>query len=329
MQVREKVILYLVVPCYNEETGLVQSSEKLKIKMNQLITSKVISKESKVMLVDDGSKDNTGKLISKICEDNSIFTGLILSRNFGHQSAIMAGMMTAKEYADAVITIDADLQQDINAIDQFIEKYNAGNEIVYGIRNNRDTDGGFKKITATLYYKLLSFLGVDIIPNHADYRLVSKKALNALSEYKEVNLFLRGLIHLIGFQSDVVYFDVKEREFGESKYTFSKMMTLAIDGITSLSIRPIRIIMVLGLIMSGISVIMIGVSIVDWFRGVNVAGYTTSLISIWLVGGTTILSLGIIGEYIGRIYLETKSRPRYIIDSFIWKNGDKIDGSEN
>ncbi|MEG0239400.1 MAG: glycosyltransferase family 2 protein [Anaerorhabdus sp.] len=317
-------VIYIVVPCYNESEGLKQSCEKLEIKMNELIkTKKMISKKSKVMLVNDGSKDDTGKIITEICENNSLFSGLLLSKNVGHQNAILAGMMTSKDYADAVITIDADLQQDINALDNFIEKFQDGNEIVYGIRNDRSTDGVFKKMTATLYYKLLSFLGVDIIPNHADYRLMSKKALEALGEFKEVNLFLRGLIHLIGFQSDTVYFDVKEREFGKSKYTLSKMLTLATDGITSLSIKPIRIIMIIGVVMFLLSIIMIGISIIDWFKGVNVAGYTTSLISIWLVGGITILSLGIIGEYIGRIYMETKHRPRYIIESFIWKDENK------
>lgn len=319
-----KKIIYLVVPCYNEAEGIRQSCEKLEIKMSELVNDKnLISNKSKVMLVNDGSKDDTAKIIAEICEKNSLFSGLLLSKNVGHQNAILAGMMTAKEYADAVITIDADLQQDINALDSFIQKFYDGNEIVYGIRNDRNTDGFLKKLTATMYYKLLSFLGVDIIPNHADYRLMSKKALDALGEFKEVNLFLRGLIHLIGFQSDVVYFDVKEREYGSSKYTLSKMLTLATDGITSLSIKPIRIIMIVGVFMFLFSIIMIGISIFDWFKGVNVAGYTTSLISIWLVGGITILSLGIIGEYIGRIYLETKHRPRYIVESFIWKDEKK------
>lgn len=315
-------ILYIVVPCYNEEECFEHSLEKLISKLNQLIFEGKIDKESKIMFVDDGSKDNTRKLITTACEKDYHCSGLFLSKNFGHQSAILSGMMASKEYADIVITIDADLQQDIDAIDNFIEKYKQGNEIVYGIRNDRKSDTGFKKITATIYYRILSILGVDIIPNHADYRLMSKKSLDALGEYKEINLFLRGLIHLIGFQSDVVYFDVKEREYGTSKYTLKKMVTLAADGITSLSIRPIRIIMGIGLCMFTLSIVMIIISLVDWVNGLNIAGYTTSLISIWLVGGITILSLGIIGEYIGRIYLETKHRPRYIIDSFIWKESE-------
>lgn len=318
-------ILYIVVPCYNEEECFEHSLDKLTNKLQQLILEDKIDQKSKILFVDDGSKDNTRKLITKACDSNYQCAGIFLSKNFGHQSAILSGMLISKEYADIVITIDVDLQQDINAIDKFIEKYEEGNEIVYGVRNDRKSDTGFKKITATFYYKLLSLLGVDIIPNHADYRLMSKKALNALGEYKEINLFLRGLIHLIGFQSDVVYFDVKEREFGSSKYTLKKMITLAADGITSLSIRPIRIIMCLGLFMFVFSIGMIIISLVDWINGLNIAGYTTSLISIWLVGGITILSLGIIGEYVGRIYLETKHRPRYIIDSFIWKESEYKD----
>lgn len=318
MGMKSNAILYLVVPCYNECEVLKKSAQILKEKVIKLIEDSKINKESKIVLIDDGSQDITREIINDLCED-TIFSGIILSKNFGHQNAIMAGMMFSKDYADIVVTIDADLQQDVEALDLFIEKYYEGNQIVYGIRNNRKTDGQFKRSSANLYYKILSFLGVDIIPNHADYRLMSKKSLQALSQFKEVNLFLRGLIHLVGFQSDVVYFDVKKREYGKSKYTLSKMITLAIDGITSLSIRPIRIILCLGLFMFIFSMFMIVTSFIDWTRGINIVGYTTLMISIWLVGGISILSLGIIGEYIGRIYLETKERPRYIIDSVIWK----------
>lgn len=235
----------------------------------------------------------------------------------------MAGMLTARQYADMVVTIDADLQQDIEALDEFIKCYRDGCEIVYGVRNDRDTDGFFKKITATLFYKLMHILGCNVLSNHADYRLLSKKALDALAEHKEVNLFLRGLIPTMGFQSDVVYFDVKEREAGKSKYTLKKMFALAVDGITSMSTRPIQIITLIGFFVSLFSAIMIIYCIWDWFSGHNVPGYTTTVVVSLLMGGLTIFSLGIVGEYVGKIYLEAKARPRYIVESFIWKDGDE------
>ena len=219
-----------------------------------------------------------------------------------------------------VVTIDGDLQQDIEALDAFIECYQEGCEIVYGIRNSRDTDGFLKKMTATWFYRLMNWLGCNVIPNHADYRLLSSVALHALAEYKEVNLFLRGLIPTIGFQSDVVYFDVKKREAGHSKYTFKKMAGLAVDGITSMSIRPIRMITALGFLVSMLSALMIIVCLVDWMIGKNVPGYTTMIVVSCLIGGLTIFSMGIVGEYVGKIYLETKARPRYIVDAVIWKD---------
>ena len=324
--------LYLVVPCYNEEEALPHSAQVMREKLNRLMQEGKVSAQSKILLVNDGSRDKTWKLIHDLCDTDPVFSGLSFSRNYGHQSAILAGMMAAGQHADIAVTIDADLQQDIGALDQFLEKYQAGCEIVYGIRNDRNTDGFFKKMTANAFYGLMHLLGCKVMSNHADYRLLSKKALDALAEYKEVNLFLRGLIPTMGFQSDVVYFDVKEREAGTSKYTFRKMMTLATDGITSMSTRPIQLITLLGFLVSVFSFIMIIYCVWDWFYGRNVPGYTTSLVVSLLMGGITIFSLGVVGEYVGKIYLEAKARPRYIVESFIWKEGNTendIDSSED
>ena len=313
-------VLYLVVPCYNEEEILERTAEVMREKISRLIKEGKASEKSKIMFVNDGSKDHTWKIISELCREDAVFTGICLSRNYGHQSAILAGMMEAVKHADMVVTIDGDLQQDIEALDAFIECYQEGCEIVYGIRNSRDTDGFLKKMTATWFYRLMNWLGCNVIPNHADYRLLSSVALHALAEYKEVNLFLRGLIPTIGFQSDVVYFDVKKREAGHSKYTFKKMAGLAVDGITSMSIRPIRMITALGFLVSMLSALMIIVCLVDWMIGKNVPGYTTMIVVSCLIGGLTIFSMGIVGEYVGKIYLETMARPRYIVDAVIWKD---------
>ena len=314
--------LYLVVPCYNEEEALPHSAQVMREKIGRLMEEGKISPQSKILLVNDGSRDKTWQLIHSLCDTDPVFSGLSFSRNYGHQSAILAGMMAARQHADIAVTIDADLQQDIEALDQFLEKYQAGCEIVYGIRNDRNTDGFFKRLTANAFYGLMHLLGCNVMSNHADYRLLPMKALDALAEYKEVNLFLRGLIPTMGFQSDVVYFDVKEREAGTSKYTFRKMLNLATDGITSMSTRPIQLITIMGFLMSVFSFCMIVYCIVDWFLGRNVPGYTTSLVVSLLMGGLTIFSLGIVGEYVGKIYLETKARPRYIVESFIWKEGN-------
>lgn len=315
-------ILYLVVPCYNEEEVLRHAAEVMREKMQRLCAEGKVSARSKIMFVNDGSKDDTWKIIVELCREDSIFSGVCLSKNYGHQKAILAGMMEAKAHADMVVTIDADLQQDIEALDRFIESYQNGSEIVYGIRNDRNTDGFFKKITATGFNGLMGALGCNVMKNHADYRLLSKTALEALSEYKEVNLFLRGLIPTMGFPSDVVYFDVKEREAGHSKYTLQKMMALAIDGITSMSTRPLRMITILGFLVSIFSFVMIIICLVDWAMGRNLQGYTTTLVGSLLIGGLTIFSLGVVGEYVGKIYLETKERPRYFISAAIWKEDD-------
>lgn len=315
-------VLYLVVPCYNEAEVLPHTAEVMKDKMERLIKEKKVSAKSKIMFVDDGSRDDTWKIIYELSNQSCIFSGLSFSRNYGHQSAILAGMMASRLHADMVVTIDADLQQDLEALDRFIECYQNGCEIVYGIRNNRDTDTLFKKLTANAFYRFMHLLGCKVMSNHADYRLLSKRALDALAEYKEVNLFLRGLIPAMGFQSDVVYFDVKEREAGTSKYTMRKMVKLAVDGITSMSTRPIQLITILGFIVCLFSIGMIVYCLVDWAQGRNVPGYTTSLVISLLMGGLTLLSIGIVGEYVGKIYLEAKARPRYIVQSFIWKENE-------
>lgn len=321
---REIPILYLVVPCYNEEEVVEKTASVMKEKLERLERENKVKKGSRIMFVNDGSKDATLRLLHEIAARDGIFSVVSLAGNYGHQSAILAGMMTARAHADVVVTIDADLQQDIEALDLFLEKYMAGCEVVYGVRNDRHSDGVFKKATATAYYRFMHLLGSRVITNHADYRLLSKKALDALSEYQETNLFLRGLIPTMGFSSDVVYFDVKAREAGHSKYTLSKMLTLAMDGITSMSVRPLRLIGGLGFLVFLFSMVMCVISLVDWAMGNNVPGYTTTLIVSLLIGGITLLSLGIIGEYIGKIYMETKHRPRYIIDTVVLR-GDEED----
>ena len=315
-------VLYLVVPCYNEEEIIESSIKKLDEKIRRLIASDKISAKSKIVFVNDGSRDKTLEILHREAKSNSLISVISFSTNFGHQSAILAGMLSSVNCADMVITIDADLQQDIEALDDFIACYENGCEIVYGVRTDRDSDSFFKKFTATMYYKLLHWLGCDIITNHADYRLMSSKALKALQQYDEVNLFLRGLIPTLGFQSDIVYFEVKKREAGSSKYTLKKMVQLATDGITSLSVKPLRIIIALGLITCVFSVMMMIFSLIGWIQGNNIPGYTTSLLVSLILGGVTLLSLGIIGEYVGKIYMETKGRPRYIIDSMIWNEND-------
>lgn len=306
--------LYLVVPCYNEEEMLPIACEELTEKLTTLINNNKISKDSKIMLVDDGSKDKTWEIISKLNSENALVTGLKLSRNKGHQNAVLAGLMTAKERADIVISLDADLQDDINAIDKMLEKRAEGCEIVYGVRSSRTTDTFFKRTTAQGYYKVLKHLGVDITYNHADYRLMSKKAIEGLEKFDEVNLFLRGIVPMIGYKSDIVTYERNERIAGESKYPLKKMLAFAFEGITSLSVKPIRFITSLGVIIFTFSIILIIYFLAVWLAGKTVQGWTTIVLSVWAIGGLQILSIGIIGEYIGKIYLETKSRPKYIIE---------------
>ncbi len=310
---KNKDILYIVVPCYNEELVLKETTKRLKEKIENLVASKKISKKSRVLYVNDGSKDKTWELIKKINEEEEYFTGLSLSRNRGHQNALLAGLMTAKEKANLVISMDADLQDDIHAIDEMIKKYNEGSDIVYGVRSSRKKDTFFKKVTAEGFYKFMKLMGVDIVFNHADYRLTSKRVLDELENFKEVNLFLRGLFPLIGFKTEIVYYERKERFAGESKYPLKKMLNFAWDGISSFSVKPLRFITGLGFLLTLFSILVLIYSLIVKIIGNAVSGWTFIVCSIWFVGGLQMLSLGIIGEYIGKIYNETKQRPRYII----------------
>lgn len=312
-------ILYIVVPCYNEEAVLHETSKRLKEKMTALINDKKISDKSRVLFVDDGSKDKTWEIIEELHGSDDLFSGLKLSRNKGHQNALLAGLMTAKELADISISMDADLQDDINVVDQFVDKYHDGCDIVYGVRSSRKTDTAFKRGTAGMFYKFMRLLGVDIIDNHADYRLISKRALEALSQFKEVNLFLRGIVKQIGFKSDIVYYERSERFAGESKYPLKKMLAFAFDGITSFSVKPIRLVTVVGFLVFLISISMIIYTIVQTCLGNTEAGWSSLMCSIWFLSGLQIMALGIVGEYIGKIYTEVKARPKYIIDKFINK----------
>ena len=305
--------LYLVIPCYNEEEVLNETTRQLKEKMETLIKNKKISSKSKVMYVNDGSKDKTWELIKDINKKEKLFTGISLSRNRGHQNALLGGLMTAKNYADIIISMDADLQDDINAIDEMIDRYNAGNDIVYGVRSARKTDTWFKRTTAEGFYKFMNMLGVDVVYNHADYRLTSKRVLEELSNFREVNLFLRGMFPLVGFKSDNVYYERKERFAGESKYPLKKMLNFAWDGITSFSVKPLRMICNVGFLVLFISICIMLYALIQKIIGNTVSGWTFLTISIWFIGGLQMISIGIIGEYIGKVYSETKQRPRYII----------------
>lgn len=306
-------ILYVVIPCYNEEEVLHETTKRMKEKMKGLIKSKKISDKSRVMYVNDGSKDKTWEMIKEIHEKEDLFTGVTLSRNRGHQNALLGGLMTAKNYADIVISMDADLQDDINAIDEMVQKYKDGNDIVYGVRSARKTDTFFKRVTAEGFYKFMKILGVDCVYNHADYRLTSKRVLEEFSNFKEVNLFLRGMFPLVGFKSDVVYYERNERFAGESKYPLKKMLNFAWDGITSFSVKPLRLICTLGFGILFVSIAIMIYALVQKILGNTVSGWTFLTISIWLIGGIQMISIGIIGEYIGKMYSETKARPRFII----------------
>lgn len=312
-------ILYIVVPCYNEEAVLHETSKRLKEKMTALINEKKISDKSRVLFVDDGSKDKTWGIIEELHSNDDLFSGLKLSRNKGHQNALLAGLMTAKDLADISISMDADLQDDINVVDQFVDKYHDGCDIVYGVRSSRKTDTVFKRGTAGMFYKFMRLLGVDIIDNHADYRLISRRALEALSQFKEVNLFLRGIVKQIGFKSDIVYYERSERFAGESKYPLKNMLAFAFDGITSFSVKPIRLVTVVGFLVFLVSIAMIIYTIVQTCLGNTEAGWSSLMCSIWFLSGLQIMALGIVGEYIGKIYTEVKARPKYIIDKFINK----------
>ncbi|MEG0494180.1 MAG: glycosyltransferase family 2 protein [Clostridia bacterium] len=314
--------LMVVIPCYNEEEVLPETSRRLVEKMASLMERGMIDRDSRVLLVNDGSKDRTWAMITELHEKNPLFEGVNLSRNRGHQNALLAGLMTAKDRCDLSISMDADLQDDMDAMDRFIEQFAQGCDVVYGVRNKRDTDTAFKRGTALLFYRLMKGLGVDITFNHADYRLMSNRALVALSSFGEVNLFLRGLAPLVGFQSGVVTYDRNERFAGESKYPFKKMLAFAIDGITSFSVKPLRLITVTGIVVFIASLCMLLYTLISWMSGHAITGWTSTIASIWMIGGIQLLSLGVIGEYIGKIYNETKRRPRFIIERYLNENGD-------
>lgn len=285
--------------------------------MNELINKGKVSRNSKIAMVNDGSKDKTWEIISKLHQENNLFTGINLSRNKGHQNALLAGLMTAKKYADITISLDADLQDDIKVIEKFVDKYIEGYDIVYGVRSSRSKDTFFKKFTAESFYKFMQVLGVDIVYNHADYRLMSKRTLDALENYQEVNLFLRGIVPQIGFKSTSVEYERNERFAGESKYPLKKMITFAFEGITSFSVKPIRFITNMGILIFAVSIIMLIYFLIQHFTDNTVSGWSSIIVSIWALGGLQLLSIGIIGEYIGKIYLETKNRPKYIIESIL------------
>ncbi len=313
----------IVVPCYNEELVLPETAKRLAEKMQELTADGRCGADSRVLFVDDGSKDKTWEIIEALHEKNPLFEGLRLSRNRGHQNALLAGLMTARKHCDVSISMDADLQDDINAIDKFLAEYQKGCDVVYGVRNKRDTDTFFKRRTALLFYQLMKNLGVDIMYNHADYRLMSRRALEGLASFREVNLFLRGLAPLVGYQSGAVYYDRSERFAGESKYPFKKMLAFAIDGITSFSVKPLRMITTLGVVILIISMLMLVYTLISWIAGKAVIGWTSTLASIWMIGGIQLFCLGVIGEYIGKIYNETKHRPRFIIERYL--NGEHAD----
>lgn len=307
-------ILYFVIPCFNEEAVLPITNTLFLNKLTGLIAAGEIAEESRILFVDDGSRDKTWEIISDLHRQDAHFEGLKLSRNRGHQNALLAGLMTAKQYADVTVSIDCDGQDDIHAVNDMLREYRDGAEIVYGVRAARDTDTKFKRSTAKGFYRLLRFLGAEVVFNHADYRLMSRRALEGLSEFHEVNLFLRGLIPLVGFKSSSVYYDRKERMAGESHYPLAKMLSLAFNGITSLSVRPLKMITGLGFFMSIVSLLAVLVTVIIKLVGYTVQGWTSLLCVVFLLGGIQIFCLGVIGEYIGKMYEETKSRPRYIVE---------------
>lgn len=309
----KKPILYMVIPCYNEEKVLPITAPLFLKKLNYLIGENKISQESRILFINDGSRDATWDIIEKLSQEDTHYCGIAQSRNRGHQNAVLAGLMEAKQYCDITISIDCDGQDDINAMDKMVDEYLNGYDIVYGVRSSRDTDTFFKRFTAQSFYKILSSMGVETVYNHADYRLVSKRVLEAFADFKEVNLFLRGMFPLVGFKSTQVYYERHERIAGESHYPLSKMLGLAFDGITSLSVKPIHTVIGFGMIVSLLSFCMIIYVLVSFFMGSAVQGWASTCAIICFVSGVQLICLGVIGEYVGKIYMETKARPRYII----------------
>ena len=315
--------LYLVLPCYNEEEVLPETARRLECKLKALMSAGKISPKSRVLFVNDGSKDQTWTIISRLHRENHLFCGVDLSRNRGHQNALMAGLMTARMRADLVISMDADLQDDVNAVDAMVDKYLEGVDIVYGVRSSRKTDTFFKRTTAEAFYRLMDLLGAETVFNHADYRLMSRRALDGLAQFTEVNLFLRGIVPMIGYRTDTVEYERGERFAGESKYPLKKMLAFALEGVTSLSVRPLRMITGLGFLIFLASLGMIAYNIVRWATGNTVTGWASLACSVWLIGGLILLSLGVIGEYLGKLYLESKGRPRFLIQEILEDDDEK------
>ena len=317
--------LFCVIPCYNEQEVLPETSKRIRVKMQQLVSEGKISADSRVVFVNDGSKDETWNIISQLHQTDPLFQVINLSRNRGHQNALIAGLMTVRQICDMAISMDADLQDDINAMDEMVDKYLGGIDIVYGVRSSRAKDTFFKKFTAESFYKMMNALGANTVYNHADYRLMSRRALEGLSEFHEVNLFLRGMVPMVGYSSDVVYYERAERFAGESKYPLKKMLQFATEGITSLSTKPIRMITGLGFFIFLVSIIVLIYCLIRYANGNTIQGWTTTVLSVWAIGGLIMISLGIIGEYIGKIYLESKNRPRFIIESYLGDAQDQVD----
>lgn len=315
--------LYIVVPCYNEQEVLPETAARLAKKMQKLSEQDRIGADSRVLFVNDGSADRTWQLICELCRKGTWFGGVNLSRNRGHQNALLAGITVAVEHADMIISMDADLQDDINAVDDMLTAYEKGYDIVYGVRSSRAKDTWFKRSTAQLFYRLLKFLGAEIVYNHADYRLLSRRAAQALLSFDEVNLFLRGIVPMVGFESTTVYYERAERFAGESKYPLGKMLAFAMEGITSLSVKPIRMIMTSGVVICLVSLLMLIKTFVDYYHGNVVPGWASIMVSVWVLGGMQLFAIGVIGEYIGKTYMETKGRPKFIIESVILGNDEQ------
>ena len=311
------VNLYVVVPCYNEEAVLHETSKRMLELFGKMKSEELINEKSRIVFIDDGSKDKTWTIIDELTKEHEEIAGIKLARNAGHQNALLGGLMTVKDDCDCAISIDADLQDDINVIPDMIKKFKDGYDVVYGVRNKRETDTFFKRTTAVGFYRIMEMMGVNIVFNHADYRLMSRRALEGLSQFPERNLFLRGMVPLVGYRSDCVYYDRNERFAGESKYPLKKMISFAFDGITSFSISPIRVISAFGAIVCVIAVIMAIYALVQKIMGHTDAGWASLMMSIWFIGGVQLLSVGLIGEYIGKLYKEVKRRPRYIIEAYV------------
>lgn len=312
-------VLYIIVPCYNEEEVLPETSSRLIAFTDALISDNQIDASSRILFVDDGSKDKTWQLIEGLTARAERVEGLKLAHNAGHQNALWAGMMSVRGKADAVVTIDADLQDDIEAMRGFLEKYRAGCEVVYGVRSKRETDTAFKRVTAQGFYRVMQRMGVDMVYNHADYRLLGRRALDALSEFGEENMFLRGMVPLVGFKSAEVTYERGERFAGESKYPLKKMIAFAIDGITSFSIKPVRWVTLIGFAFAFLGAVMALYALISLISGRVVAGWTSMMISIWVIGGVQLIALGLIGEYVGKVYKEVKHRPKFIVETYIEK----------